>query len=173
MTVDEIFLNAVQSWRANNGIGTMLCPLPLNNKIPLLLILQRIYSRSPTSTTTIAVENFKDRLDLMEFLTTQDDEKNNEEFKELFKRKSVRIITRDFISSGRYFGYPLFGIIYNIENINTYIREWFNRCKFKLVVLNKIVLSLLHITDYEKDNIGFVAFPSVLPMGTGNAWPSV
>ena len=39
ITIDEIFNNAVESWRIKNGVGTMLCPAPLNDKVPILLIL--------------------------------------------------------------------------------------------------------------------------------------
>ena len=91
----------------------MLCPLPLDNRVPILLILQRIYSHSPTCSTVIIVENFKDRLNLMEFLTTQEDEDNNKEFKRLFDEKNIRIITRDFLRSGRWIGHGLLGIIFN------------------------------------------------------------
>ena len=113
MTVDEIFLNAVESWRKNSGVGTMLCPAPLNNKVPILLILQRIYSRSPTCSTIIIVKNFNERLDLIDFLTKQEDEENNNEFKKLLYEKYIRIITVDFLNSGRWNSYGFLGIIYN------------------------------------------------------------
>ena len=58
MTVDEIFLKAIESWKNNKGIGTMLCTPPLNDKVPLLLILQRVYNKSPDCSTIIVVENF-------------------------------------------------------------------------------------------------------------------
>ena len=77
MTVDEIFLKAVESWKNNRGVGTMLCPAPLNNKVPLLLILQRIYSRSPSCSTIILVEHFNDRLDIIDFLTKQNSTKKS------------------------------------------------------------------------------------------------
>lgn len=139
MTIDELFLNAVESWRINSGIGSMLCPPPLDNRIPILLILQRIYSRSPACATVIIVESFKDRLNLMNYLTTQDDENNNAEFKRLFEEKNIRIITRDFLRSGRWNSHAFFGIIYNPESFDLGLRIWLDGCKFKLVVLNKIL----------------------------------
>lgn len=141
MTVDEIFLNAVESWKNNKGIGTMLCPAPLNNKVPLLLILQRIYSRSPTCSTIIIVEHFNDRLDIIDFLTKQEDDENNKEFKRLLDEKYIRILTRDFINSGRWNSSPLLGILYNPESFNIVYRLWLSACKFKLVVTNKILES--------------------------------
>ena len=115
MTVDEIFLKAVDSWKNNRGVGTMLCPAPLNNKVPLLLILQRIYSRSPTCSTIIIVEHFNDRLDIIDILTKQEDEENNKEFKRLLDENYIRILTRDFISSGRWNSSPFLGILYILK----------------------------------------------------------
>lgn len=139
MTVDEIFLKAVESWKNNRGVGTMLCPAPLNNKVPLLLILQRIYSRSPSCATIILVEHFNDRLDIIDFLTKQEDEENNSEFKRLLDEKYIRIFTRDFINSGRWNSPAFLGIIYNPDNFDLSYRLWLNSCKFKLIVTNKLL----------------------------------
>lgn len=139
MTIDELFLNAVESWRKNNGVGSMLCPAPLDNRIPILLILQRIYNRSPNCSTVIIVENFKERLNLMDFLTNQEDENNNSEFKALFDNKNIRIITRNFLLSGSWKSFAFLGIIYNPENFDLGLRMWISGCKFKLVILNKIL----------------------------------
>lgn len=141
MTIDEIFLKAVDSWKNNRGVGTMLCPAPLNNKVPLLLILQRIYSRSPTCSTIIIVENFNDRLDIIDFLTKQDDEENNAEFKRLLDEKYIRIFTHDFIRSGRWNSPSFLGVLYNPENFDLTYRLWLDGCKFKLVITNKILES--------------------------------
>ena len=138
VTVDSIFLNAVESWRTNSGVGTMLCPAPLNNKVPILLILQRIYNKSPACSTVIIVEQFNDRIDLIDFLTNQDDEENNKEFKRLLDEKYIRIITNSFFRSGRWNSYGFLGILYNLESFDVVYRNWLSNCKFKLVVLNKL-----------------------------------
>lgn len=139
ITIDELFNNAVESWRKSKGIGTMLCPPPLNNKIPMLLILQRIYNRSPTCNTVIIVENFNDRIDIMEFITNQEDDNNNKEFKRLLDNKNIRIITRSFLLSGRWNSTAFFGIIYCPEDFNLSLRLWIDGCKFKLIILSKIL----------------------------------
>ena len=135
MTVDEIFLNAVESWKNNRGVGTMLCPAPLNNKVPLLLILQRIYSRSPTCSTIIFVEHFNVRLDLIDFLTKQEDEENNNEFKRLLDEKYIRIFSHDFLNSGRWNSPAFLGILYNPDSFDLSYRLWLDRCKFKLIII--------------------------------------
>ena len=139
MTVDEIFLKAVDSWKNNRGVGTMLCPAPLNNKVPLLLILQRIYSRSPTCSAIIIVEHFNDRLDIIDFLTKQEDDENNTEFKRLLDEKYIRIFTRDFIYSGRWHSSAFLGILYNPESFDLKYRLCLDSCKFKLIVTNKLL----------------------------------
>ena len=139
MTIDDIFLKAVESWKNNKGIGTMLCPAPLNDKVPLLLILQRIYNRSPTCSTVIIVNSFNDRLDLIDFLTKQESEENNNEFKRLLSEKYIKILTYDFINSGRWNNSSFLGILYNPESFDITNREWINKCKFKLVIINKLL----------------------------------
>lgn len=138
ITIDSIFQDAVESWRVKNGVGTMLCPAPLNNKIPILLILERIYNKSPTCSTTIIVESFNDRLDMIDFLTNQENEENNQEFKRLIN-KYIHVITYDFLSSGRWYGSSFLGIIYNPKKFNLVLQLWLDRCKFKLIVLNKLL----------------------------------
>lgn len=138
MTVDEIFQNAVESWKNNKGVGTMLCPAPLNDKIPILLILERIYNKSPTCTVTIIVNHFNDRLDLIDFLTTQDDEENNKEFKSLLEKRTLQILTYSFFSNNNK-RTPTLGIVYNPLSFTYAIQQWIKYCKFKLVVLNKIL----------------------------------
>ncbi len=139
MTVDEIFTNAVESWRKNNGVGTMICPAPLNDKVPLLLILQRIYNRSPNCSTVILVEDFNSRLDVIDFLTKQDDEENNKEFKRLLDEKIIRVFTRTFFDSGRWTSGSFLGIIFNLEKFDSSIRNWLERCNFKLVILSNLL----------------------------------
>lgn len=142
MTIDDIFQNAVESWKNNKGVGTMLCPAPLNDKIPILLILERIYNKSPTTTTTIVVNRFNDRLDLIEFLTNQESEENNKEFKSLIDKKLLKIITYSFFidTVGNLpKRIPTLGIIYNPNCFDKYLEGWISSCRFKLVVLNKVL----------------------------------
>ena len=75
----------------------------------------------------------------MEFLTKQDDEENNKEFKKLIDGKFIRIITRDFLRTGRWSSHAFFGILYNPEEFDLGLRLWISGCKFKLIVLNKLL----------------------------------
>lgn len=147
MTVDEIFINAVESWRKNKGIGTMICPKPLDDRVPILLILQRIYSRSPTLSTIIVTQTFDDRLNLIEFLTHQEDEKNNEEFKKLIDNKYLRVFSYDFIRGGFWNSPGTLGISYNVCDFEIPIQSFIERCTFRLCIF-----SSLSIPDIDNRN---------------------
>lgn len=138
--LEELFENAINHWRLNKGIGTCLIPYPLDDKYMVLGVLQRIYARLPTNKTTIIVSSFKDRTDIIEFLTTQEDsEENNLEFKKLIDDKFIKVVTYNFIE--KY--YPAFPshlcVLYRPETISSSSINFLKWCKFKLVILNKIL----------------------------------
>lgn len=135
----EIFEKAVETWRNNKGIGTMLCPMPLNNKIPILLVLQRLYNSSSNSSTIIITNTFNDRIELTEFLTHQGSEENDNEFKRLIDSKRIRIFTYEYFHRTHYISSAFLGIFYNIEEFDYFSREWLHTCRFKLIVLNKLL----------------------------------
>ena len=58
----EIFENAINHWRDEKGIGTAIIPTPLNDKLMVLGVLQRIYARSPTINSVIITNSFRARL---------------------------------------------------------------------------------------------------------------
>ena len=78
----ELFENAINHWRDNKGIGTALIPSPLNDKLMVLGVLQRMYARSPTANIVIVTNSFSERQTITAFITQQEDsEENNSEFK--------------------------------------------------------------------------------------------
>lgn len=136
----ELFINAIEHWRDAKGIGTALIPAPLNDKTIVLGVLQRVYSRSPTCKTMIITTTFKERSDISEFLTQQpDSEENNKEFKKLIKDGNIKILTYDFVKRMEIIHYPLLCILYRPEIVDVLISTFINRCKFRLVVLNKLL----------------------------------
>ena len=82
----EMFENAILHWRDAKGKGTALIPKPLDDRVMILGVLQRIYSRSPTSKTIIVTNTFNERQTIIEFLTHREDEDNNNEFKKLITK---------------------------------------------------------------------------------------
>ena len=89
----EMFENAINHWRDNKGIGTALIPNPLNDKLMVLGILQKIYARSPTCNTIIITNSFSERQSITEFITQQKEfEENNEEFNFLLKTVILKFL---------------------------------------------------------------------------------
>lgn len=140
MNAGELFEQALQHWRNNKGIGTALMPYPLNDKLMILLVLQRIYHKSPDCKTIIIVDNFKERSIILEYLTNQEDEEeNNREFKNLIEKGNIKILTIDYVEKNHNFIYPLLCIVYRPESFSLGIKNYISNCKFKLIILNKLL----------------------------------
>lgn len=147
----ELFENAINHWRDNKGIGTALIPSPLNDKLMVLGVLQRMYARSPTANIIIVTNSFSERQTITEFITQQEDsEENNNEFKELLKSGRLKVFTDDFIIRTKLYTQPLLCIWYRPDNICQKILEFVGNCKFKLIVLNKIPTDTNNLSDIYK-----------------------
>lgn len=143
MTAYEIFENAALNWRDNKGVGTAFVPAPLNDKVLVYDILIRLYARSPTSTTVILVNEFGKRKELIEFFTNTDSEENNAEFKKLIDNKLIRIFTTQFLNSGGWHSASTLCIWYRPDNYDEGVASYISRCKYRLVVLNKLFTKAL------------------------------
>ncbi len=137
--VEELFNEAMNHWRDAKGKGTALIPKNFNDKAIVLGVLQRVLARSPTAIVIIVTETYNERLDLIEYITTQDDKENNEEFKSLIKKKTLKIITSTLVESiSSWILHPHLVILYHISDINEYVEKLLNQAKFNLVILNSL-----------------------------------
>lgn len=144
INVGETFENAINNWRNKKGIGTALIPYPLNDKLIILGILQKMYSKSPNNDTVIITNSFIERQAIREFLTQQENsEENNKEFKDLIDTGKIKIFTDSYIKTSKVFSYPNLCIWYEPDNISQEILNYVDICKFKLIVINKL------FTNYE------------------------
>lgn len=147
----EIFENAINHWRDNAGIGTAIIPHPLNDKLMVLGVLQRMYARSPTANIVIVTNSFSERQAITEFLTQQEDsEENNREFKELLNSKRLKVFTDSFVINNRCYNPPLLCIWYRPDNICQELLDYVDNCKFRLVVLDKIPTQIDKLIDIYK-----------------------
>ena len=138
-TFGEIFEDAINHWKDKKGVGTALILPPLNDKVMVLGILQRVCNKSPTAKIIICVNSFDERIAIIEFLTNQKGEdENNNEFKKLIKDGFIKVFTNDFISKSSYIGSPLLCIIYHPTTIDRGIKALLDFSKFKLVIMNKL-----------------------------------
>lgn len=147
----ELFVNAIEHWRDAKGIGTALIPHPLNDKIMVLGVLQRIYARSPTIKTVIITTTFNERSNMLEFITHQEnEEENNQEFKKLINEGTVKVYTYDFVKNANINVYPGLCILYRPEEICDKIAHYVTSCKFKLIVLNHLLQDANDMTTIYK-----------------------
>lgn len=138
MTADELFEQAALSWRDNKGVGTAFVPAPLNDKVLVYQILSRLYVKSSAASTVIIVNEFKDRTELIEFLTNTGDEENDNEFKKLINSKFIRIFTQHFLNAGNWNSSATLCIWYKPNEYNVGTALYIDRCRFKLVILGKL-----------------------------------
>lgn len=147
----EVFENAILHWRDSGGIGTALIPAPLNDKVMILGVLQRIYARSPTCKTLIVTNSFQERGDIIEFLTQQENsDENNEEFANLIKQRYIIILTIDFIIRKPYYDSFFLCIVYHPDKSYERILNIMNHSKFRLLVINKLFEKAEDTTAYYK-----------------------
>ena len=140
MNADELFEEATLNWRDNRGVGTAFVPAPLNDKVLVYKVLSKMYARSPTMTTVIVVNEFGERNQIIEFLTHQNDEENDAEFKKLINNKLIRIFTVEFLVKGSSHSAATLCIWYKPKEYtkNLGVVLYANKCKFRLIVLSKL-----------------------------------
>lgn len=137
-TINDLFEDAITHWKDNKCVGSAIIPTILNDKIMVLGILQRIYNRSPTADVLIITHTFNERMDLIEFLTQQEDKDNNEEFKNLIDSKTLKIFSIELILKG-YNKLPFVCIVYHPDTLCNQVENILSKTKFKLVILNKLL----------------------------------
>lgn len=137
----ELFENAILHWRDARGKGTALIPAPFNDKVMVLGVLQRVFARSPTYKVVIITNNFQERVDIIEFITQQGDDENDEEFKKFVRDGDIKVFTTDYISKNSFNNHPSLVIIYHPSSITDYLKDYIVNTKFKLIVLTKLLAS--------------------------------
>lgn len=147
----DLFESAINNWRNKGGRGTALIPYPLNNKLMMLSILQRMYSHTPNIKTLIVTNDFRERANIIEYLTKQEDEEeNNKEFKDLLDKGNIKILTSDFVAKNRISYFLNLCIIYCPKEIDDSIVKLLLASKFKLVILTRLIQSNAELVDLYK-----------------------
>lgn len=141
MTAFEIYDKAVNSWRYNRGVGTALVSAPLDDKPLVLLLLTNMYAnpRNKNQRIVILTETFQERMRLIEYITHQEDEENNKEFKQLLESKVLLILTNKILDKNTLAWKDILTIVYRPESITEQISNVIKISKFKLIVLNKLL----------------------------------
>ena len=138
--LQKMLEDAIEKWRVNKGIGTFIMPNPIDSRPFILSILQKRYNKDPSAKTLVVVDDWSARCKFIEYLTTQDCQENNEEFKKLMQDKLLIVITRNGAVSDKFSGngYDLV-IIYNLVYYPWKLGFIFSKAKYKLAVLDRIL----------------------------------
>lgn len=139
MTEEQVYLNAVEVWRVNKGIGTFVIPAPFDALKPLLYILPQLYNKSPTTNVVIIVKDFADRSSIENYLTTLNNDVWNNSFRTVIHNGNLRILTTEYAAEHINDYSPLLTIIYNPSIFHFVHIAMIEKSKFKLVILNKLL----------------------------------
>lgn len=134
-TIENLFVNAIEHWRVNKGVGTAIIPSTVDDRYLILGILQGIYNKSPSTKVNIITSDFVERAQILEFITHQGDE-NDEEFIKLLDNKSIKVLTESFVIKMDNYYPPMLCVLYHPKKLDEDIFQKFLRSKFKLVVIN-------------------------------------
>lgn len=145
--INQIFDDAVEEWKNNHGVGTCLIPPPLNDKIMVYNILTKMYSKNPQCKILIVTNTFKDRMDIIDFITNQDEE-NDKEFKQLINDKTLKIFSYSLAKD--YNQLLDLVIIYNPDEITNYIFGLLRKAHFQLVIFSKLLNDYNQLQDLYK-----------------------
>ena len=137
-TVNDVFESAINHWNKNIGVGSALIPAPLNDVDMIVAILERMYAKNPNNSILVIVKDFKARAEFIEYLTHQEDEENNNEFKDILNKKYLKVLTESFIERNDNNYHQILTIVYRPTTLPDYIIKQLNNARFKLVVMNKL-----------------------------------
>lgn len=153
ITTDELFEDALDEWKTNKGKGTAIVSYPLDDKCLLYNVLQKVYNKNSETLTIIVLEYFVERNIIIDFLTKQADESNNQEFKKLIEDKKIRTLSADYIENAKVRINPDLCIPYHIETLNFYVEAMIRGSKFTLTIINHL------LKDIDKLNVLYKLCP--------------
>lgn len=164
VTAEQLFEQAIIHWRDAKGRGTAFIPQPLNDKAMVLGILQRIYIRNPTQEVMIVVNTYNERIDLIQFLTKQGNEENDDEFKKLISSKKLKLVSANLLENNlEYFNIKYrYLIVYHVKDISKILSAMIEHAKFVCNVYNTLASdetrNILYLTcpllpDFKQNEI--------------------
>lgn len=136
--IEQAFETAIEHWRLKGGVGTTLIRPPFNDLVLLLGVLQRFYNKSPTRRTLIIVNDYQDRMNVVNYLTGQPDEDNNKEFRRLIDDKTISVLSRDYYNK-LWRPSRTLTVFYHPTEFSDSDKTSLEHSTFKLVLLNKLI----------------------------------
>lgn len=134
-SIEKIFEDAIEKWRVNKGVGTVIVPKPFDDVIYIAQILHRFFNKSPTwACVSIFTNSWADRTKLIESLTHTTDEEINKEFKKHINSKRLKVLTSSFISNVNFNSQLV--IYYKVNDFTSEHIRLLKETKFKLIIYN-------------------------------------
>lgn len=146
----KLFNEALNLWRDNKGVGTVLIHPPLEDKAIVLLLLEILYNKNPNADVLIIVNKYTERQDIIDYLTKQDNEENNKEFQEHINAKRIKIWSYNYIKLETRLE-PRYLIVYHLDNYGFALDKLVRHSKFKLIVLNKLLEDMEELQKLYKN----------------------
>lgn len=141
MTAEKLFEQAINHWRDNKGKGSAFIPNPLDDKAMILGILQRMLIRSPTLEVFIIVNNYNERLDIIQYLEHQENEENNKEFTRLIKNKQIKLLSINLFEDNLEYYNKCYSMlfVYHVEEISNMLLTCMQHSTFVCAIYNKLI----------------------------------
>lgn len=133
----QLFEEAIDEWRYAKGVGSCYIQPVLDSKLMILMLLEKMYNKSPALDTLIIVNDFTTRMSIIEYLIHQENEENNKEFKTLIDDKKLKILTSNIIESG-YRNWATLTVAYNCNLTDKLLYE-IECSTFRLIVSNNYI----------------------------------
>ena len=137
--IEKFYEESIDKWRKARCNGSILlskntdyCPIVLG-------IVQRIYAKNETYHIVVVVKDFAERTKIINYLTTTENNENNEEVKKKIESKQLKILSFDFIEKHPYAVCELV-IVVNSECITqTVIDRFVSKVSYRLCILNSLI----------------------------------
>lgn len=136
MTEEKVYLDAVEEWRRNKGVGTFVIPAPFDSLKPLLYLLPAIYNKSPTIRTVVVVNDFVDKDKVKDYLTKQGTN-HDAVFEQLINSGYINIITNISDVDIAHLNSIGLVVIYNPSGFLYCHLALLENAHFKLVIITK------------------------------------
>lgn len=147
----QILEDIASKWQGAKGIGSVYLSKNIDPNALVHIILKKIYTKTPTANVVIVVDNFNDRIAIINFITKFD----NDIFKDLINNKKIRVVTPNVIDK-----INMWDIYLTITvAVNYYNDPAINLCsqsKFKLIIVNGHTDTINNV---------FIKFPLIAKFG--------
>lgn len=115
MTINDLFNNSLNAWKANHGRGIEVIPSPIDIRCEVLAILYKFLTNGGLSDIYVIVPDYSTRYNLIQFLA--DNEVCGKDIKQAIDNKSMKVWTMSIYLKQTFRPRPRLGILYKPKSI--------------------------------------------------------